>query len=120
MREHFGCPVQATANTISGKWKVLIIWHLSFQSHRFSELRTLLPGVSEKMLTSQLSELVRDGIVERHDAKEIPPRVDYSLTCAGNELIPILDAMCRWGTEYLGVAPTLPPRPVSVSTVSGV
>ena len=113
MKEHFGCPVQATSNTIAGKWKVLAVWHLSFRPHRFSELRALLPGVSEKVLTSQLKELARDGIIRRHDANEIPPRVDYSLTPAGNELVTIMEAMCRWGSKHLGVPPTLPPRPAS-------
>jgi DNA-binding HxlR family transcriptional regulator len=112
MKDHFGCPVQATANTLAGKWKVLIVWHLSFRSLRFGELRALLPGVSEKVLTTQLRELDRDGILHRHDAKEVPPRVDYSLTKAGQELVPIMEAMCRWGTLHLGVAPTLPPRHV--------
>jgi DNA-binding HxlR family transcriptional regulator len=113
MREHFGCPVQATANTIAGKWKVLIVWRLSFQTYRFSELRTLLPGVSEKVLASQLRELERDLIVRRDDTNQIPPRVDYSLTPAGKELIAIMEAMCRWGSEHLGVPPTLPPRPTA-------
>ena len=86
MKDHFGCPVQATANTLAGKWKVLLVWHLSFQPHRYSGLRALLPGVSEKVLTNQLKELARDGIVKRDDANEIPPRVDYSLTPAGRAL----------------------------------
>jgi DNA-binding HxlR family transcriptional regulator len=109
MKEHFGCPVQATANTIAGKWKVLIVWNLSFRPRRFSELRALLPGVSEKVLTSQLRELARDFIVKRHDTGQIPPRVDYSLTPAGKELIAIMEAMCLWGSEHLGVPSTLPP-----------
>jgi DNA-binding HxlR family transcriptional regulator len=111
MKQHFGCPIQATANTIAGKWKVLLVWHLSYRPHRFSELRTLLTGVSEKVLASQLKELARDGIVKRQDANEIPPRVDYSLTPSGNQLIPIMEAMCLWGSKHLGVLPTLPPRP---------
>lgn len=119
MKEHFGCPVQATANAIAGKWKVLIVWHLSFRPHRFSELRALLPGVSEKVLTSQLRELARDGIVKRDDANEIPPRVDYSLTPAGTQLIPIMEAMCSWGSANLGVSPTLPPRPGAPSPDGG-
>jgi DNA-binding HxlR family transcriptional regulator len=118
MKEHFGCPVQATANTIAGKWKVLLVWHLSFRARRFGELRALLPGISEKVLTSQLRELARDGIVRREDAHEIPPRVDYSLTHAGKELIPIMEGMCRWGTKHLGVPPSLPPRP-ALAVVEG-
>jgi len=115
MKEHFGCPVQATSNTIAGKWKVLIVWHLSFRPRRFSELRALLPGVSEKVLTSQLRELARDLIVSRDDADQIPPRVDYSLTPAGKELIAIMEAMCRWGSVHLGVPSTLPRRSAPAS-----
>ncbi len=119
MKEHFGCPVQATANTIAGKWKVLIVWHLSFRSNRFSELRALLPGVSEKVLTTQLRELARDGIVKRDAADEIPPRVDYSLSPAGEQLIPIVEAMCVWGSEHLGVLPTLLRRPALAERENG-
>jgi DNA-binding HxlR family transcriptional regulator len=56
MKDNFGCPVQGTANVIAGKWKVLIVWHLSFGSRRFAEIRDWLPGVSEKVLTAQLKE----------------------------------------------------------------
>ncbi|HXA03441.1 MAG TPA: helix-turn-helix domain-containing protein [Bryobacteraceae bacterium] len=108
MKNHFGCPVQATSNVMAGKWKVLIVWHLSFGSRRFAELRELLPGVSEKVLTAQLRELERDAVVRRLAAKTIPPRVDYMLSDAGKELIPVMEAMCSWGTKHLGVAPNLP------------
>ena len=108
MKKHFGCPVQATSNAMAGKWKVLILWHLSLSSRRFSELRNLLPGVSEKVLTAQLRELERDGIVTRISADTVPPRVDYQLGPAGEELVPIMQAMCDWGSRHLGVAPTLP------------
>jgi len=118
MREDFGCPVQATANTIAGKWKVLIVWHLSFRPRRFSELRALLPGISDKVLTNQLRELARDLIVRREDAGQIPPRVDYSLTPAGKELIAIMEAMCLWGRLHLGVPSTLPPRPAPAAVGS--
>jgi DNA-binding HxlR family transcriptional regulator len=108
MKNHFGCPVQATSNVMAGKWKVLIVWHLSFGSRRFAELRELLPGVSEKVLTAQLRELERDAVVRRLAAKTIPLRVDYMLSDAGKELIPVMEAMCSWGTKHLGVAPNLP------------
>jgi len=103
MKEHFGCPVQATSNVLSGKWKVLIVWKLSSSSHRFAELRDRLPGVSEKVLTSQLRELERDGIVRRIVTASVPPRVDYMLAPAGKELAPIMKAMCDWATKHLGV-----------------
>ena len=108
MRNHFGCPVKATANVMAGKWKVLIVWHLSFASRRFAELRHLLPGVSEKVLTDQLKELEHDGVIHRLAAETVPPRVDYVLSEAGKELVSVMEAMCAWGTKHLGVPPSLP------------
>jgi DNA-binding HxlR family transcriptional regulator len=110
MKDHHGCPIQATSNVISGKWKVLILWHLSFRSHRFSELRGSLHGVSEKVLTAQLRELQADGLVVRTSARTVPPRVDYRLSPAGEELIPIMERMCDWAGVHLGVMPNLPLR----------
>jgi DNA-binding HxlR family transcriptional regulator len=107
MKEHFGCPIQATSNAIAGKWKVLILWYLSFASRRFGELRDLLPGVSEKVLAAQLRELERDGLVVRISAETVPPRVDYRLSAAGDALIPIMQTMCDWAGEHLGVTPNL-------------
>ncbi len=113
MKDHFGCPVQGTSNVLAGKWKVLIVWHLSFGARRFAEIRDLLPGVSEKVLTAQLRELERDGVIKRLSSNTVPPRVDYTLSDAGNELIPVMEAMCSWGTKHLGIPPNLPrPKPV--------
>lgn len=108
MKNHYGCPVKATSNVLAGKWKVLIVWHLSFGARRFAELRQLVPGVSEKVLASQLRQLVEDGVVRRIDAKTSPPRVDYLLTEAGDELIPLMQAMCDWGSKHFGIKPNLP------------
>lgn len=112
MKDHFGCPVQATSNTLAGKWKVLIVWHLSFCERRFAELRDVLPGVSDKVLASQLRQLEADGIVVRESDEGTPPKVAYRLTPAGWELIPVMEAMCVWGTKHLGVPPSLPRFPV--------
>jgi DNA-binding HxlR family transcriptional regulator len=112
MKSHFGCPVQATSNVLAGKWKVLIVWHLSFGSRRFAEIRDLLPGVSEKVLTAQLRQLERDGVLRRLPTEAVPLRVDYMLSDAGNELIPVMEAMCSWGTKHLGVPPNLPRIPL--------
>jgi DNA-binding HxlR family transcriptional regulator len=109
MKEHFGCPVQAISNVLAGKWKVLIVWRLGFGSKRFAEIRKPLPGVSEKVLTSQLKQLEKDGMISRLDHKTIPPRVDYMLSPAGNELIRVMQAMCDWGSKHLGIASTHPP-----------
>ncbi len=75
MKNHFGCPVQGTINVLSGKWKVLVVWHLGFQPRRFAELRDLLPGVSEKVLAAQLRELEKDGVIQRKIKSSVPPQV---------------------------------------------
>ena len=108
MKVHHGCPVQATINVLSGKWKVQAVWHLSFGPRRFAELRDLLRGVSEKVLASQLRELASDGIVRRTSKPVVPPQVTYSLTKAGNELISLMSELCHWGTRHLGIPPNLP------------
>jgi DNA-binding HxlR family transcriptional regulator len=111
VKNHFGCPVQGTINVVSGKWKVLAIWHLGFSAKRFAELRKLLPGISEKVLTAQLRQLEADGIVQRKVTHASPPRVTYSLSRAGEQLIKPLSALCAWGTQHLGIPPNLPRYP---------
>ena len=86
----------------------MIVWHLSFGSRRFAELRDLLPGISEKVLTAQLRQLEHDGLIRRRSAGTANPRVDYMLSDAGRELIPVMEGMCAWGTKHLGVQPNLP------------
>jgi DNA-binding HxlR family transcriptional regulator len=111
LKKHFGCPVQATINTVSGKWKVLAIWHLGFGAKRFAELRKLLPGVSAKVLTAQLRGLERDGVVQREFKRASPPQTSYRLTKAGDDLLDPMTELCHWGTRYLGVPPNLPRYP---------
>ena len=111
MKNHHGCPVQGTINAVSGKWKVLAIWHLGFGAKRFAELRKLLTGVSEKVLTSQLRQLETDGIVHRKVKHASPPKVTYSLTRAGEELLEPMSTLCLWGTRHLGIPPNLPRYP---------
>jgi DNA-binding HxlR family transcriptional regulator len=108
MKEHYGCPVKATTNILAGKWKVLIVWHLSFGSLRFAEIRDLLPRVSEKVLTAQLRDLERDGVITRTSDGRFPARVDYKLSAAGRDLIPIMQAMCSWAGKHMGLKPNLP------------
>jgi DNA-binding HxlR family transcriptional regulator len=67
-----------------------------------------VPGISEKVLSSQLHELASDGIVQRTSKPVVPPQVTYSLTKAGNELIPLMSELCHWGTRHLGIPPNLP------------
>lgn len=107
MNKHHGCPVQAAINAISGKWKVQMIWKLSFGPLRFAELRDRLDGISEKVLIEQLKDLVRDGIVSRSAGDEVPPKVIYSLTPAGEALLPTMKRLCEWGAEQFHIVPTL-------------
>ena len=108
MKQHYGCPVKATLNVLSGKWKVLAVWYLSFGPKRFAELRDLLPGVTEKVLASQLRELRSDGVLNRVATMTSPPKVTYSLSRAGKDLVPLMEDMCGWGTKHLGIPPNLP------------
>src|SRR4051812_19898874 len=96
------CPAEATLNVIGGTWKVPILYHLSARTRRFSELRRDLNGVTQKMLTQQLRELERDGIVHRKIYPQVPPKVEYSLTAHGKTLLPVVSIMCKWGKSRLG------------------
>jgi len=77
-----------------GRQKVLIVWHLAFGARRFSEIREILPGISEKVLSGQLRELEGDGVLHREVTPTVPPRVGYMLSDAGEELVPVMEAMC--------------------------
>lgn len=97
-----GCPVAATLAVIGGKWKAVILYHLTCDgTHRFAELRRRIPGVSERMLAQQLRELEGDGIVHREVYPEVPPKVEYSLTEYGKTLRPVTEAMCGWGKKHI-------------------
>jgi DNA-binding HxlR family transcriptional regulator len=111
MKNNYGCPVLGTINAVSGKWKVLVIWRLGFGPRRFAELRNLLPGVSEKVLTAQLRELESDGILRREVSRSSPPKVTYSLSGPGEDLIEPMGLLCKWGTVHLGIPPNLPRYP---------
>ncbi|UVI27396.1 winged helix-turn-helix transcriptional regulator [Paenibacillus spongiae] len=93
------CPVTETQNVIAGKWKIIILWHLR-QTRRFGELQRLVPGISKGILTSQLRELENDQMIHREVYQEVPPKVEYSLTEAGKQFIPILESMGEWGKKY--------------------
>ena len=111
MKAHYGCPVQGTINAIGGKWKVQLIWHLGFGPKRFAELRDLVAPVSEKVLAAQLRQLQADGVIDRAATDSVPPKVTYSLSEAGQELIGPMNLLCGWGTRHLGIPPNLPRYP---------
>ncbi|CAN7259559.1 winged helix-turn-helix transcriptional regulator [Paenibacillus sp. LjRoot153] len=95
-----GCPVETTLDVIGGKWKGIILYHLIDGTKRFNELRRFNPGITQFMLTHQLRELERDGIIHREVYKEVPPKVEYSLTDFGRTLEPIILSMKAWGGTY--------------------
>jgi DNA-binding HxlR family transcriptional regulator len=96
------CPAEVTLAVIGGRWKVLILFHLFRGVMRFSELQRALPGVTQKMLTQQLREMERDGIVRRTVYPQVPPKVEYGLTPLGETLRPVVKAMCQWGMRQRG------------------
>jgi DNA-binding HxlR family transcriptional regulator len=96
-----GCAVEATLEVIGGKWKGVLLFHLLEEKKRFGELRRLLPGVTQRMLTQQLRELEQDGVIDRKVFAEVPPRVEYSMTPFGLTLAPMVRLMRVWGNNYL-------------------
>lgn len=96
----FGCSVAVTVDVIGGKWKGVILYHLTNGTLRYNELRKLIPTVTQRMLTLQLRELEQDGIVYRNIYQQIPPKVEYSLTEFGETLKPIISEMRNWGESY--------------------
>jgi DNA-binding HxlR family transcriptional regulator len=95
------CPVETTIQVIGGKWKPLIVFFLLDGTKRFNELQRLIPQANRRMLTQHLRELERDGIVHREIYREVPPKVEYSLTPLGRSMEPILNLMLDWGQHYL-------------------
>ncbi len=106
MRQHqrvrdFDCPVAAALDVLGGRWKGQILYYLLRGPTRFGALRRLVPGATQRMLTLQLRELEADGVIHREVYREVPPRVEYSLTPFGMSLRPIIEAMERWGSRYM-------------------
>lgn len=97
----FNCPVEATLSLIGGKYKPIILWHLIDHPLHYMELQRLIPKATPKMLSQQLHDLERCRMIHREVIPEKPPKTIYSLTSFGQSIIPVLDAMCQWGTKYL-------------------
>ncbi|MDZ7283238.1 helix-turn-helix transcriptional regulator [Sphingomonas sanguinis] len=99
----FTCGLDATLKVISGKWKPLILYFLLRGPTRYGELKRAIRDVSDKVLIQQLKELEADGVLRRNDYKEVPPRVDYTLTALGQSLARALEPLCQWGTDNMAV-----------------
>jgi len=97
-REVYG--IAYTQNILSGRWKYLILWFLKPTERRYSEIKAFLWDISQGSLTKQLRELEADGLISRKVYPEVPPRVEYSLTSKGKELIPIIDLMEEFGKKF--------------------
>lgn len=94
------CPVEITLSIIGGKWKGVLIFHLLSGKKRFSELKRLMTNITHRMLTLQLRELEKNGIVKRTVYAEVPPRVEYELTEFGMSIEPIISSIYSWGEKY--------------------
>lgn len=95
------CPLTTAQNAVAGRWKIVILWHLSEKTTRFNELLRMMPGISKGILTKQLRELEEDGLIERTVYPEVPPKVEYALSTAGLAFMPVLDAMRVWGEKRM-------------------
>ncbi|MDR3230706.1 MAG: helix-turn-helix transcriptional regulator [Synergistaceae bacterium] len=96
----YECPLALALEIIGGKWKALVMYHLRKGKLRTSEIKRRLPNITQKMLTQQLRELERDGLVQRQVFDTVPPKVEYSLTELGESAKPVLNALCSWGYVY--------------------
>ncbi|WP_079912836.1 helix-turn-helix domain-containing protein [Paenibacillus sp. 32352] len=97
----YNIPIEATIDVISGKWKTLILCHLTYGPKRTSELKRLIPDITQKVLTQQLKELHEDGVIDKTIYNQIPPKVIYELSKLGETLKTIIDHMCDWGEKYI-------------------
>ncbi|WFR60923.1 winged helix-turn-helix transcriptional regulator [Paenibacillus amylolyticus] len=95
------CGLNKVQKIVAGKWKLSLLWYISEETRRFGEITRIFPHITQSMLTKQLRELESDGLIHREVYKEVPPRVEYSLTPLGQKFIPILQSMSEWGDSNL-------------------
>lgn len=95
----YHCAMDVAMSYIGGKWKTVVLWYLRNKTMRFGELKKHMPQITEKMLSIQLKALEEDGIIQRDVYAEVPLRVEYSLTEFGKSLIPLLEAISKWGRQ---------------------
>ncbi|OMF02827.1 hypothetical protein BK129_24400 [Paenibacillus amylolyticus] len=101
-------PFNYTLSIIGGKWKMKIMYQLAFHGvTRYGELKRRVPGITYKVLTSQLNDLEREGVIKRVEYDQTPPKVEYSLTPRGKSLMPILEEICKWGVHNVPETQTL-------------
>lgn len=101
-KEVYSKPFEYTLSLVGGKWKMHILfwlWHCKVM--RYSEIKRALKSITHKMLSNQLKELEADGLIIRTEYPQVPPKVEYRLTDKGKSLMPVLDAMCKWGHQFV-------------------
>ncbi|MEM8908223.1 MAG: helix-turn-helix domain-containing protein [Bacteroidota bacterium] len=94
------CPITTTMAIVGGRWKMIILWQLRHEVLRYHELRNAIPGVSEKMLSQQLKDLVNKGWIHKKEYQVTPPRTEYALTDLGQSFIPVLQSIYDWGIAH--------------------
>ena len=99
IKKYGGCPVSATLKIIGGKWKPLILYFISVDVNRFGLLQRMIPACSKRMMTTQLRELEKDGLVNRKVFAQVPPKVIYTLTEKGESLRPLFSQLSKWGIK---------------------
>lgn len=97
----YGCSVEAALDVIGGKWKGVVLYHLLSGTQRFGQLQRLIPNITRRMLTRSLRQLESEGLVHREVYRQVPPKVEYSLTEYGHTLKPIIMSLRAWGDEYM-------------------
>ncbi|MDP1420972.1 winged helix-turn-helix transcriptional regulator [Peribacillus simplex] len=100
-KKKYNISVEATLEVMGGKWKCVILCHLTHGKKRTSELKRLMPNITQKMLTQQLRELEQDGVINRIVYNQVPPKVEYELSEYGQSLESILSALCTWGENHI-------------------
>lgn len=101
IKKKYNISVEATLEVIGGKWKCVILCHLMHGKRRTSDLKRIMPGITQKMLIQQLRELEQDGIVNRIVHNQAPPKVEYELSDYGDSLRTILNTLCTWGDTHI-------------------
>ena len=98
-KKTYQCPFEFALDMVSGKWKSLVLYHLSSGTLRYGEIRKKVEGITQKMLTQTLRELERNGLISRKVYPVVPPKVEYTITPQGKKLIPIFQSLQHWGEE---------------------
>jgi len=94
------CPIETAAKIVGSKWRLMILRELMSQTKRYSEIQRGIPEISQKVLTENLKSMEKDGIIIRTAYAEVPPRVEYSLSDLGKDIIPVMKALAGWGIKY--------------------